>query len=61
MPFGGDPDALDGRYDTPWLVTSMTGLVAMADVLLTVHPDLSVRNRFGGLSLIPASERGHID
>jgi hypothetical protein len=31
----------------------------MAEVLLTADPDLTIRNRFGGLSHIPASERGH--
>ncbi len=58
---GADPDALDGRHDTPWLVTGVTGSVAMADLLLPARPDLTVRNRFGGTSLIPASERGHVD
>ena len=57
---GADPDALDDRHDTPWLVTGVTGSVAMADLLLSAHPDLRVRNRFGGVSLIPASERGHV-
>ena len=58
---GADPDALDDRHDTPWLVTGVTGSVAMADVLLTAQPDLTIRNRFGGVSIIPASERGHVD
>lgn len=58
---GADPDALDDRHDTPWLVTGVTGSVAMADVLLPADPDLSIRNRFGGVSIIPASERGHVD
>ncbi|MBB3327061.1 ankyrin repeat domain-containing protein [Microlunatus antarcticus] len=58
---GADPDALDDRHDTPWLVTGVTGSVAMADVLLPAHPDLRIRNRFGGVALIPASERGHLD
>lgn len=58
---GADPDALDDRHDTPWLVTGVTGSVAMADVLLPAHPDLGIRNRFGGVSLIPASERGHLE
>lgn len=58
---GADPDALDDRHDTPWLVTGVTGSVAMAAVLLTADPDLTIRNRFGGLSHIPASERGHDD
>jgi ankyrin repeat protein len=56
---GADPDALDDRHDTPWLVTGVTGSVDMAEVLLPAGPDLTIRNRFGGVSLIPASERGH--
>jgi ankyrin repeat protein len=58
---GADPDALDDRHDTPWLVTGVTGSVAMAEVLLPANPDLTLRNRFGGVSIIPASERGHVD
>jgi ankyrin repeat protein len=58
---GADPDALDDQHDTPWLVTGVTGSAAMARLLLTAHPDLTIRNRFGGTSLIPASERGHVD
>ena len=57
---GADPDALDDRHDTPWLVTGVTGSVAMLETLLPAAPDLAVRNRFGGLSPIPASERGHV-
>ena len=33
----------------------------MAEILLTRKPDLTILNRFGGTSLIPASERGHVD
>jgi uncharacterized protein len=58
---GADPDALDDRHDTPWLVTGVTGSVDMAEVLLPARPDLTIRNRFGGTSLIPASERGHVE
>lgn len=58
---GADPDALDDRHDTPWLVTGVTGSVAMAQTLLPADPDLTIRNRFGGVSHIPASERGHAD
>lgn len=57
---GADPDALDDRHDTPWLVTGVTGSAAMGRVLMTAGPDLSIRNRYGGLSVIPASERGHV-
>ena len=58
---GADPDALDDRHDTPWLVTGVTGSVEMLETLLPAGPDLTIRNRFGGLSPIPASERGHVD
>ena len=58
---GAEPDALDDQHDTPWLVTGVTGSVDMLEVLLLVRPDLTIRNRFGGTSLIPASERGHVD
>ncbi|MEO6199713.1 MAG: ankyrin repeat domain-containing protein [Cryobacterium sp.] len=57
---GADPDALDDRHDTPWLVTGVTGSVAMLETLLPASPDLTISNRYGGLSVIPASERGHV-
>lgn len=58
---GADPDALDARHDTPWLVTGVTGSVAMLETLIPAHPDLTIKNRYGGLSPIPAGERGHAD
>lgn len=58
---GADPDALDDRHDTPWLVTGVTGSVAMLEALLPARPDLGIVNRYGGISVIPASERGHVD
>ena len=57
---GASPDALDERHDTPWLVTGVTGSVPMAELLLRFDPDLTIRNRYGGVSIIPASERGHV-
>src|SRR4051794_41857055 len=33
----------------------------MLEALLPAHPDLGIRNRFGGVSVIPAAERGHVD
>ncbi|GAB3824506.1 hypothetical protein GCM10028799_42810 [Kribbella italica] len=58
---GADPDAQDDRQDSAWLVTGVTGSVAMLETLLPAQPDLTLRNRFGGVSVIPASERGHVD
>ncbi|WP_030384908.1 ankyrin repeat domain-containing protein [Streptomyces sp. NRRL S-241] len=57
---GADPNAPDSREDSPWLVTGVTGSVRMMRLLLPAGPDLKQRNRFGGISLIPAAERGHI-
>ncbi|WP_435808306.1 ankyrin repeat domain-containing protein [Streptomyces microflavus] len=57
---GADPDAQDRRAESPWLATGVTGSVAMLHVLLPAGPDLTLRNRFGGIVLIPASERGHV-
>lgn len=56
---GADPNAPDAREDSPWLVTGVTGSVRMMRLLLPAGPDLGQRNRFGGISLIPAAERGH--
>ena len=58
---GADPNAVDDQRDTPWLVTGVTGSVEMAEVLAAAGADLSLTNRYGGVSVIPASERGHLD
>ncbi|HEY3502888.1 MAG TPA: ankyrin repeat domain-containing protein [Actinocatenispora sp.] len=58
---GADPDAQDDRRDSAFLVTGVTGSVAMLDALLPAHPDTTVTNRYGGVAVIPASERGHAD
>ena len=57
---GADPDAVDDTSDTPWLVTGVTGSVAMLELLLPAQPDMTLRNRYGGIAVIPASERGHV-
>ncbi|MFI9150699.1 ankyrin repeat domain-containing protein [Streptomyces sp. NPDC053367] len=57
---GADPDAQDDRDDSPWLVTGVTGSVAMMRLLLPHDPDLRLRDRYGGVCLIPAAERGHV-
>jgi ankyrin repeat protein len=56
---GADVNAVDDQRDTPFLVTGVTGSVEMLDALLPGRPDTSLTNRYGGVSVIPASERGH--
>ncbi len=58
---GADVNAQDERLESAWLHTGVTGSVAMMRALLPGGPDLKLRNRFGGISVIPASERGHVD
>ena len=58
---GASADAADDERYTPWLVTGVTGSVAMLEALLPANPDLTRRNRYGGVAIIPASERGHVD
>ncbi|MFJ5895807.1 ankyrin repeat domain-containing protein [Streptomyces sp. NPDC093064] len=57
---GADVNAQDDRLDSAWLVTGVTGSVPMMRALLPGGPDLRLTNRFGGVSVIPASERGHV-
>ncbi|MFD4257922.1 ankyrin repeat domain-containing protein [Streptomyces sp. NPDC058534] len=57
---GADVNAQDAREDSAWLVTGVTGSVAMMRALLPGGPDVTLTNRFGGVSVIPASERGHL-
>ncbi len=56
---GADVNAVDDQRDTPFLVTGVTGSVRMLDALLPGRPDTRITNRFGGVSVIPAAERGH--
>ncbi|MBK9740817.1 MAG: ankyrin repeat domain-containing protein [Actinobacteria bacterium] len=56
---GADVNAVDDQRDTPFLVTGVTGSVAMLEALLPGRPDTRITNRFGGVAVIPASERGH--
>ncbi|MET8469317.1 ankyrin repeat domain-containing protein [Streptomyces sp. NPDC006422] len=58
---GADPDAQDDQDDSAWLVTGVTGSVAMARALVPADPDYTLVNRYGGTSLIPAGEHGHVD
>jgi ankyrin repeat protein len=58
---GADVNAFDDQRDTPFLVTGVTGSVDMLDALLPGGPDTTLRNRYGGVAVIPAAERGHAD
>jgi len=42
------------------LTTGVTGSVEMLEILLPAGPDMTIKNRYGGVAIIPASERGHV-
>ncbi len=51
-------DTFEGRAS---LSTEPLGAVDDREALLPARPGLGILNRYGGTSLIPASERGHVD
>ena len=58
---GADVDLQDSDRNNPLLVTGQTGSVAMLREVLKAAPDFTLTNRYGGVAIIPASERGHVD
>jgi uncharacterized protein len=58
---GADVDLQDADRNNALLVTGETGSVAMLREVLRGKPDLGATNRYGGVALIPASDRGHAD
>ncbi len=58
---GAAVDLQDSDRNNPLLVTGETGSVAMLREVLRGKPDLGATNRYGGVALIPASDRGHVD
>ena len=47
--------------DTPWLLAGARGRTEIITKMIPRGPDLSIRNRFGGNTLIPACERAHVE
>ena len=58
---GADVDLQDSDRNNALLVTGETGSVAMLREVLRARPNLGATNRYGGVALIPASDRGHVD
>ena len=58
---GADVDLQDSDRNNPLLVTGETGSVAMLREVLKGAPNLGATNRYGGVAVIPASDRGHVD
>lgn len=56
---GADPDAQDRREESPGWRPGSPAVSRCCASCCRMGPDLRLRNRFGGIALIPASERGH--
>jgi ankyrin repeat protein len=56
-----DVDAQDATLDNPMLYAGREGLLDILRVANEAGADPSVMNRYGGVALIPASERGHVE
>lgn len=58
---GADVDLQDDKLDNPFLYAGAEGLL---DILVLAHEagaDPTITNRYGGVALIPAAERGHVE
>lgn len=58
---GADVDIRDNRLDNPFLYAGAEGLLEILRLVNEAGADPAITNRFGGVALIPASERGHVD
>jgi uncharacterized protein len=56
-----DPDAQDGDRFNPFLYAGAEGLLDILKLVDDAGADPAITNRYGGVALIPASERGHVE
>jgi uncharacterized protein len=58
---GADVDAQDAQCDNPFLYAGAEGLLDILTLANEAGADPAITNRYGGVALIPASERGHVE
>lgn len=58
---GADVNIRDKRLDNPFLYAGAEGLLDILRLTIEAGADPTLTNRFGGVALIPASERGHVE
>jgi hypothetical protein len=56
-----DVDAQDASLDNPFLYAGREGLLDILRVANEAGADPTITNRYGGVAVIPASERGHVE
>lgn len=58
---GADVDLQDDRLDNPFLYAGAEGLLDILRLANEAGADAAITNRYGGVAVIPASERGHVE
>jgi ankyrin repeat protein len=58
---GADVDIRDDRLDNVLLYAGANGLLDLVRIANEAGADPAITNRFGGIALIPACERGHVE
>lgn len=58
---GADVNIRDNNKENPLLHSAAQGWLDILRLAIEAHADTRLTNRFGGISIIPASERGHIE
>ena len=58
---GADVNIRDNNKENPLLHAAAQGWLDILRLAIEAHADTRLTNRFGGISIIPASERGHVE
>ncbi|MEI7743448.1 MAG: ankyrin repeat domain-containing protein [Chloroflexota bacterium] len=58
---GADVDIRDDNLANPFLYAGAEGLLDILRLVNEAGADPAITNRYGGVALIPACERGHVD
>lgn len=58
---GASPNIRDANLNNPFLYAGAEGFLDILKLANDAGADPSITNRYGGVALIPASERGHVE
>lgn len=58
---GADVDLQDDVLNNPFLYSGAEGLMEILKLTNAAGADPTIRNRYGGVAIIPAAEKGHLD
>ena len=58
---GADVDLQDDALNNPFLYSGAEGLMEILKLTHRAGADPTIRNRYGGVAIIPASAKGHLD